>query len=579
MTASGRRGVHNLLIHTGTLDVSCVIDCKRYSTAQRLYRITAYVLKFIGMLRKRAQSPELTIQDIAEAERLWILDCQSTLVKDKNFPMWETQFNLFKDDSQIIRCGGRLQNANLPFSSKHPILLNKKHYLTYLIVKNAHRRVQHNGVKETLTEVRSKYWIVGGRSLVKSFIHKCITCRRFDGMPLHATPAPPLPEFRVNEAPPFSNSAVDFAGPLYVRSQRVSEGNKIWICLFTCCVTRAVHLELVLDLSAVTFIRCLKRFAARRGLPRRIVSDNAKTFKATAKAIDSMLKNQDVQNYLSNVGVEWVFNLEKAPWWGGIFERLIKSTKRCLRKLVGQAKFSYDEMHTAIVEIEAIINSRPLSYVGSDDTEEPLTPSHLLVGRRILGLPDNLSYLELDDADFEVTDASVQRRARHLNSVLNHFWKRWSKEYLLELREAHRHQHSSKGLSPIDVGDIVVVHDQDHPRGFWKLAKVEKLLTGKDDHVRGATLRLPSKKGHMTTLQRPLQLLYPLELKSKESSPPHKEGHPQDEEHTEACEQNRSVNGSNVGDTQRPKRFSAKRAQDRFKVWSSELSDSGDGDR
>ena len=248
MTAFSRRGVHSLLTHTGILDMSCVIDCKRYCTAQRLYRITAYILKFISMLRKRAQSPELTIQDIAEAERLWILDCQSTLVKDKNFPMWETQFNLLKDDSQIIRCGGRLQNANLPFSSKHPILLNKKHYLTYLIVKNAHKRVQHNGVKETLTEVRSKYWIVGGRSLVKSFIHKCITCRRFDGMPLRAPPAPPLPEFQVNEAPPFSNSAVDFAGPLYVRSRRVSESNKVWICLFTCCVTRAVHLELVLDL-------------------------------------------------------------------------------------------------------------------------------------------------------------------------------------------------------------------------------------------------------------------------------------------------------------------------------------------
>ena len=108
---------------------------------------------------------------------------------------------------------------------------------------------------------------------------------------------------------------------------------------------------------------------------------------------------------------------------------------------------------------------------------------------------------------------------------------------------------------------------------------MEKLLTSKDYHVRGATLRLPSKNGHMTTLQRPLQLLYPLELKSKESSPPHKEGCPQDEEHTEACEQNRSVNGSNFGDTQRPKRLSAKRARDRFKVWSSELSDSGDDDR
>ena len=96
---------------------------------------------------------------------------------------------------------------------------------------------------------------------------------------------------------------------------------------------------------------------------------------------------------------------------------------------------------------------------------------------------------------------SVQRRAKHLNSVLNHFWKRWSKEYLLELRESHRHQHSTKSLYPIDVGDIVVVHDQDHPRGFWKLAKVEKLLIGKDNHVRGARLRLPLKNGHVTILQ------------------------------------------------------------------------------
>ena len=167
------------------------------------------------------------------------------------------------------------------FPRKHPILLNKKHYLTYLIVKNAHERVQHNGVKETLTEVHSKYWIIRGRSLVKSFIHKCIICRRIDGTPLHAPPALPLPTFRVNKAPPFSNSAVNFAGPFYVRNWGVSKGNKVWICLFTCCVTRAVHLELVLDLSAVTFIRCLKRFTARSGLPRKIVSDNAKTFKAT----------------------------------------------------------------------------------------------------------------------------------------------------------------------------------------------------------------------------------------------------------------------------------------------------------
>jgi hypothetical protein len=103
--------------------------------------------------------------------------------------------------------------------------------------------------------------------------------------------------------------------------------------------------------------------------------------------------------------------------------------------MIGQVKL---EMHTAIVEIEAIINSRPLAFLNSDNTEEPLTPSHLLVGRRILSLPDNLTYFEPEDENFEVTDESLQRRAKHLNSVLNHFWKRWSKEYLLELRDAHR---------------------------------------------------------------------------------------------------------------------------------------------
>ena len=97
-----------------------------------------------------------------------------------------------------------------------------------------------------------------------------------------------------------------------------------------------------------------------------------------------------VLEHLSGLGVEWQFNLEKASWWGGIFKQMMKSTKRCLRKMVGQAKLLLDELHTAIVEIESIINSKPLSYLTSSDLEEPLTPSHLLIGRRVLSLPNNL---------------------------------------------------------------------------------------------------------------------------------------------------------------------------------------------
>ena len=243
-----------------------------------------------------------------------------------------------------------------------------------------------------------KFWIIGG--LVK-IIHKYVVCRRFEGLPYCASPAPPLPSFRVNEAPPFTYIAVDYAGPMYVRGHhKEAEGNKVRICLFMYCVTRATHLELVLDLSTATFIRCLKRFTARRGLPKKIVSDKAKTFKAAAKTIESMLNHEDLKDHLMNLRN---FNLEKPPWWGGLFEWL-RLIKQSLHRMIGKVTLSYDEMHTVILEVEAILNSRPLSYTTSDYTEEPLTPAYLLVGRRLLSLLDDLSCCEDGDENFEVSD-------------------------------------------------------------------------------------------------------------------------------------------------------------------------------
>ena len=206
------------------------------------------------------------------------------------------------------------------------------------------------------------------------------------------------------------------------------------------------------------------------------------------------------------MGIEWTFNLEKAPWWGGIFERLVKSVKRCLRKIIGQAKLSYDELNTTLVEVEVIVNSHPLTYVSSDDLEEPLTPSHLLVGCRLLSLPDDLSYIDDNDEEFTVSDDTLQKRAKYLNNVINHFWNRWVKEYLLELRNAHRYPKASRQSSSVHEGDMVVVHDSDIPRGFWKIGRMTKLITGKDNQVRGAVLRVAARGEQTTTLQRPLQL-------------------------------------------------------------------------
>ena len=204
-------------------------------------------------------------------------------------------------------------------------------------MKRAHERVYHNGVKETLAETRAKYWIPSGRSFTKKIIHKCVICRRSEGLPFKAPQPPPLPECRVKEAPAFSYTGVHFAGPLVIRTARSSQSNKVWMAVFTCYVTRAVHLDTVPDQSTRAFIRCLKRFVARRGLPRRFISDNGKTFKAASKYLDTVFKDGSVQEHLTGLGVTWQFNVERAPWWGGAFERMVRSTKRCLKKQIGRA--------------------------------------------------------------------------------------------------------------------------------------------------------------------------------------------------------------------------------------------------
>lgn len=129
-----------------------------------------------------------------------------------------------------------------------------------------------------------------------------------------------LPSFRVNEAPAFTFTGVDYAGPLYVKGSNSTDSEKVWICLYTCCVVRAIHLEVVPDMTTQSFIRCFKRFTARRGFPLKIISDNALTFKAAAKELTNILKHPELDEYLSGLHIQWSFNLEKAPWWGGIFE-------------------------------------------------------------------------------------------------------------------------------------------------------------------------------------------------------------------------------------------------------------------
>ena len=216
------------------------------------------------------------------------------------------------------------------------------------------------------------------------------------------------------------------------------------------------------------------------------------SFKSAARTLAAALKDPEVKHYFADISVKGSFNLEKAPWWGGVFERMIQSAQRCLRKTKGNAQLTYDELMTSVIEVEMILNSRPLSYVSSEDIEEPLTPSHLLVGYRVLSLPNPMTSADIGNLDDTATRRDLTRRMKHLKKTVDDFWKRWRTEYLLGLREAHRHFQTPRGgTKDAVVGNIVIVHDEKNPHDLWKL-RIEKLLPGADGSVRGAFVKVQS---------------------------------------------------------------------------------------
>lgn len=510
------KSAHTLLTTTGGGSrIGNLIDCKKFSSFRRLLNVTSLVFKFIRTVRSRLQNTsEAVVADPGDDERSkihWLRDVQLRLEGHEKFPVWSRQLDLYLDGSQLWRCGGRMRHSDLPLDARNPILLDKRHPITSLIVLDCHRRVMHNGVRETLAELRSTYWLVRGRQFVRQIVYHCIVCRRLEGKPYRSVPSPDLPEWRVTRSRPFEHSGVDFAGPLFIRDPLKP---KVWLCLYTCCTTRAVHLELVPDLNTATFIRCFKRFSSRRGMPSKMISDNGKTFKSASKVIERVLSDSVVQKYFSDLRVQWIFNLEKAPWWGGMFERLIKSAKRCLRKVIGRCSLTYEELATVVTEVEAVLNSRPLTYVDSDDLVEPLTPSHLMLGFRVLSLPDPI-IPEDDDPDYNESASDLTKRMRYLATLSEGFWKRWRAEYLTELREFHRHQKTTRGVrDDVTEGKIVTVYEEGTPRGLWRLGRIERVIVSPDGKVRSAVVRVRSKTGRYTMLKRPIQHLYPLEVGS-----------------------------------------------------------------
>ena len=385
--------------------------------------------------------------------------------------------------------GGRLQTAVLDYDQKHQVILPSKCHLSELVVQHEHLRLLHGGTQLMHSSLRQRFWITTGRTLCRKVTRSCIKC-----FTMQAASASQLmgnlSSLRVNPARPFLNCAVDYGGPFLIRQggRRSKTKVKCYAALFICLVTRAIHIELVSDLTTESFMAALRRFMARRGRSHNIYSDNATCFKGaynTLCELRKMLNSDDLQQrinyFMTTEGVHWHFIPSDSPHFGGLWEAGIKSMKHHMRQVIGNACLSFEEMFTILIQIEACLNSCPLCQISSDPKDpQALTPSHFLIGGPLMALPDT---------DYSSVPMNKLSRWQLMQRCTQHLWKEWSRDYLHQLQQRHKWSTQSRN---IQRGTVVLVKDDHTVPLHWKLGVIEDVHYGRDDLVRVADVRIQS---------------------------------------------------------------------------------------
>ena len=383
----------------------------------------AWIGRFIHNARStrsnRKKGP-LTTEEISKQRILWLKRVQETFSTDERFEEHRLQLNLQPNENGLLECRGRIQGVC-------PIYVPESHQFARKLVEEAHDCTLHGGVSLTMAKIHERYWVPRLRRLARKVVKACNGCKRFHATAFINPPPGQLPKDCTEGQNAFQVIGVDFAAPLKFRKKKGQDG-KAYLVLYACSLTRGIYLELLSSLENSEFLRSLKRFIACRGRPEKIYSDNGCTFVAAAKWLKAVMADEKVHDFLSCKGIHWQFNLSRAPWWGGQFERMVGIEKGSLYKTIGNGFLTWTELEEVVLDVEIAVNNRPLAYV-EDDVQLPvLTPNSLLFGQ-----PNLLPELQ----PHHLEDRSLRKRARYLKRCKEAVWKRWTGEYVRSLRERH----------------------------------------------------------------------------------------------------------------------------------------------
>lgn len=508
----------------------------RASSLHGLVRATAFVQRFIDVLKKSRERrlnasaplvksgdiPALSVIERQAALNYWI-NYEQRVAFRREAQALQSQIPLpstaklsrlcpFLDSEDIMRVGGRLQNAQLNDNMKHPVLIPASSALALLIIRDAHRQALHGAVQLTMVVVRQNYWITGLRALTRKVIGRCTSCIRYRKEVASQLMAN-LPSARVMPTLTFVTTGLDFAGPFMTRrtAGRPPRNigykdpppppptvDKLWVAVFVCMTTHAIHLDLTYGLSVEAFLETFARFTARRGHCRELWSDNGTTFVGTNKELQRVLAewgHKLPDEELANYGTTWRFITPGAPHQGGIWEAGVKAFKHHLRRTVGEHKLTPNQLYTVLTKIEACLNSRPIVPMSDDPSDlQVLTPGHFIAGRPLLQRPlaDDVENLP----DNRLTSWGRSQR------LMQTFWRRWKDEHLVALQTRTKWHEACENLR---INDLVILLDENTAPARWPIARVVMLHPGEDHLVRNVTVWTGS--GHF---KRPVQKLVKL---------------------------------------------------------------------